>query len=94
MSKRQNSAPQDLELVLFTSQDGAVSVSAMFQQETIWLTQEQMARVFEVKRPAITKHLSNIFKTVELEAKSTCSILEYVGQDRVFRQNRWGYAWN
>ena len=69
------------ELVLFTSQDGAVSVSATFERDTIWLTQEQMARVFEVQRPAITKHLANIFKTGELEENSVRSILEHTAAD-------------
>jgi len=67
-------------LVLFTSEDGAVSVSATVERETVWLTQAQMAQVFEVKRPAITKHLANIFKTGELDEESTCSILEHMGQ--------------
>lgn len=67
-------------LVLFTSQDGAVSVQAAIARESIWLTQEQLALVFEVKRPAIAKHLGNIYKSNELDEESTCSILEHVGQ--------------
>ena len=69
------------KIILFTSKDGAISVPATLERETIWLTQEQMAQVFEVNRPAITKHLSNIFKTGELAKESTCSILEHMGQD-------------
>ena len=68
------------ELVLFTSRDGEVSVSARLDRETVWLTQDQMAQVFEVQRPAVTRHLRNIFKTKELETSSTCSILEHMGQ--------------
>ena len=67
-------------LALFTSQDGTVTVPTRLERDTLWLTQEQMALVFAVKRPAITKHLSNIFHDKELEEKSTCSILEHVGQ--------------
>lgn len=77
---RQTEGATAQELVLFTSQDGAVSVSATFDRETIWLTQDQMAQVFEVQRPAITKHLSNIFKAGELTEETTCSILEHMGQ--------------
>jgi prophage maintenance system killer protein len=69
------------QLVLFTSLDGAVSVSATLERESIWLTQEQMSQIFEVKRPAVTKHLSNIFKAKELERDNTCSVLEHMGQD-------------
>lgn len=73
-------SPEHGELVLFTSQDGAVSVSATLERETVWLTQEQMAQVFQVQRPAITKHLSNIFKTGELVEETTSSVLEHMGQ--------------
>jgi len=71
-------SPEHGELVLFTSQDGAVSVSAALERDTVWLTQEQMAQVFQVKRPAITKHLSNIFKTGELKEETTSSVLEHI----------------
>lgn len=67
-------------LVLFTSQDGAVTVQAALEKDTVWLSQDQMAQVFEVKRPAVTKHLSNIFKTKELEEKGACTILKHMGQ--------------
>ena len=49
--------------------------------ETVWLTQEQIANLFGTKRPAITKHLANIYKSGELEREGTCSILEHMGND-------------
>jgi len=69
------------ELVLFTSRDGEVSVSARLDRETVWLTQDQMAQVFEVQRPAVTRHLRNIFKTDELDRNSVRSILEHTAAD-------------
>nr|WP_246394393.1 virulence protein RhuM/Fic/DOC family protein [Microbulbifer rhizosphaerae] len=45
--------------------------------ETLWLTQEQMAELFGIQRPAITKHLGNIFKSGELDEQVVCSILEH-----------------
>ncbi len=72
---------KDCQLVLFTSDDGDVSVSAKLVQETIWLTQEQISNVFEVNRPGITKHLKSIFSTGELNEATTCSILEHMGQN-------------
>ena len=71
----------DYPLVLFTSPDGEVTVQTRLERDTLWLTQEQMAQVFDVKRPAVTKHLANIFKTQELDRESTCSILEHMGQN-------------
>ena len=47
----------------------------------MWLTQEQIAQLFGVKRPAITKHIRNIFQTQELEEISVCSILELTAAD-------------
>lgn len=47
----------------------------------MWLTQAQIAILFGTKRPAITKHLINIFKTCELEKNSVCSILEHTASD-------------
>ena len=47
----------------------------------MWLTQQQIANLFGTKRPAITKHLANIYKSGELEENSTCSILEHMGND-------------
>ncbi len=49
------------EFLIFTSQSGGESIEARYQDETIWLTQKLMAQLFDVKVPAISKHLKNIF---------------------------------
>ena len=49
------------------------------RNESAWLTQEQIAELFGTKRPAITKHIANIYKSGELDQDSTCSILEHMG---------------
>jgi len=56
-------------------------LEARLEKETVWLTQQQIAKLFGTKRPAITKHLSNIFKSKELQEKSVCSILEHTAAD-------------
>ena len=63
--------------------DDKVSLEVKFdaEQETVWLTQQQIADLFGTQRPAITKHLNNIFKSGELDKDSTCSILEHMGND-------------
>jgi hypothetical protein len=81
MKKTGHPPTPDQQLVLFTSQDGVVSVQATLNRETVWLTQEQMAQVFAVKRPAITKHLRNIFETGELDQEAVRSILEHTAAD-------------
>jgi hypothetical protein len=50
------------------------------EKETVWLTQQQIAHLFGIQRPAITKHLGNIFKSGELDEKVVCSILEHTTQ--------------
>ncbi|HBG78202.1 MAG TPA: cytochrome C biogenesis protein CycH [Phycisphaerales bacterium] len=50
-------------------------------EDTIWLVQGQMAELFGTQRPAITKHLANIFKSGELNEISVCSILEHTAAD-------------
>ncbi len=56
-------------------------VEVRLDKETVWLTQPRIAQLFGTKRPAITKHLSNIFKSKELQEKSVCSISEHTAAD-------------
>ena len=58
-------------------EDGNVELKTVVENESIWLSQKQIAELFDVQRPAITKHLSNIFKSNELDEKVVCSILEH-----------------
>ena len=68
------------EIILYQP-DEAVKLEVRLEDETVWLTQEQIADLFGTKRPAITKHLNNIYKSGELDIDSTCSILERMGND-------------
>ena len=68
------------EIILYQP-DEAVKLEVRLEDETVWLTQEQIADLFGTKRPAITKHLNNIYKSGELDIDSTCSILEHMGYD-------------
>ncbi len=64
------------EIIIYTSEDGTVSLDTKLENETIWLTQKQMAELFGVKTPAISKHLKNIFNEGELKEEVVISILE------------------
>ena len=63
------------EIVIY--EDGGVSLEATVEKDTLWLNQQQIAELFDVQRPAITKHLSNIFKSNELSEKVVCSKMEH-----------------
>ncbi|MDR0812144.1 MAG: virulence RhuM family protein, partial [Paludibacter sp.] len=62
--------------IIFYQPDDSIQLEVHLVDETVWLTQEQIALLFGTKRPAITKHLGNIFKSGELNEKEVCSILE------------------
>ncbi|WP_300507266.1 RhuM family protein [uncultured Duncaniella sp.] len=70
----------DNEIILYQP-NSTFSLDVRVDKETVWLTQPQIAELFGTKRPAITKHLSNIFKSGELDEDSVCSILELTAAD-------------
>ncbi|MCT7447304.1 hypothetical protein [Aliarcobacter skirrowii] len=71
---------QDLSnLVVYN--DGELELKVSVDSETIWLTQKQIAEVFGVNIPAISKHIKNIYKDNELNEFSTVSILEIVQKE-------------
>jgi prophage maintenance system killer protein len=72
------SSTMDNNLEIYQSEDGALQLSVSIEQDTVWLSQAQMAELFGTKRPAITKHLGNIYQSGELDELSTCSILEHM----------------
>lgn len=68
------------EIILYQPDD-KICLEVRLEEETVWLTQAQIADLFGVKQPAISKHLSNIFKSGELDEKRVYSILEYTATD-------------
>ncbi|MEJ0105713.1 MAG: hypothetical protein WDO19_25520 [Bacteroidota bacterium] len=62
------------EILLYTTPNGKVKVEIFLQNGTIWLTQQKIADLFGVQRPAITKHLKNIFESGELKEEVVSSI--------------------
>lgn len=77
-SKNQISIKDQItEFLLYSAPNGDVKVEVFLHNENLWLTQEKMAELFGVQRPAITKHLNNIFEDKELEENVVSSILEH-----------------
>lgn len=75
-----NMEPSKGEIVMYQP-DETIRLEVRMEGDTVWLNQVQMAELFGTKRPAITKHLNNIYKCKELLEESTCSILEHMGND-------------
>jgi len=71
------------EIILYQTPDNQTALEVRFEKETIWLTQKQMAELFGTKRPAITKHLINIYKSGEL-----------IEKQHMFHFGTHGYKWS
>ncbi len=67
------------EIILFENQ--SVKLEVNMKDETVWLTQEQMAQLFGKDRKTITRHIQNIYKDEELEENSVCSFFEHTAKD-------------
>jgi len=83
MRKKNQIVPNNsfTEFLLYTTPNGKVKVEIFLHNENIWLTQAKIAELFDVQRPAITKHLKNIFQSEELDEYSVSSILEHTAED-------------
>ncbi len=68
----------DGEIVVYQPNE-MTRLEVIVKNETVWLTQDQIAKVFSVGRSAITKHIRNVYLCEELDENSTCSILEHMG---------------
>ncbi|MBQ9659477.1 MAG: virulence RhuM family protein [Clostridia bacterium] len=67
------------EIILFENQ--GVKLEVNLKDETVWLTQKQMAELFDKDRKTITRHIQNIYRDNELEENSVCSFFEHTAED-------------
>ena len=72
---------EDNNLIIYKNSDGNIVVDAIYKDETLWLSQKGMSKVFEVGIPAISKHLKNIFEEEELDKKAVVSKMEITAED-------------
>lgn len=69
------------EFITFKIQEKDKGIQVRYGEETLWMTQKAIAELFDVQRPAITKHLTNIFNEHELDKSSVCSKMEHTAED-------------
>lgn len=71
---------------IYTSKDGSIQLNVKLEHETVWLTQSQMAELFERDRTVIGRHINNCYKEGELDRNITCAKFAHVGidQDQVY----------
>ena len=60
------------EIVIFKTSDDKISVDVRFEGETVWLSQQQMAELYQTSRTNVVEHIKNIYEEEELDAGSTC----------------------
>ncbi|HIJ80702.1 MAG TPA: cytochrome C biogenesis protein CycH [Desulfuromonadales bacterium] len=70
------------DVVIYQAVDGVTSLQVHLDQETVWLSQKQMADLFQRERSVITKHLRNVFIEGELDEKSNVQIMHFASSDR------------
>ena len=66
------------EIIIYQSEDGQTQVDVRMENETVWLTQAQMAELFQTDRTSIVRHINNIYKVEELERESTSAKIAQV----------------
>ncbi len=76
------SAEPNSEIVVYQSPDGTASFEVTVGNDTVWLTQAQISKLFERERSVITKHLNNVFREGELERQSNVQEMHIASSDR------------
>ncbi|MDT8423630.1 MAG: RhuM family protein [Desulfuromonadales bacterium] len=69
------------EVALYQAEDGKASIDVQHDHETVWLTQDQMSKLFERERSVVTKHLRNVFREGELDELAVCAKYAHTASD-------------
>ena len=69
---------EDQKIVIYQTEDGQTQIDVRLEDETVWLTQAQMAELFQTDRTSIVRHINNIYKVEELDRDSTCAKIAQV----------------
>ena len=68
-------------IAIYTSEDNVISLDVKLEKETVWLSQSQMALLFDTDRTSILRHINNVYKIGELERESTCAKIAQVRKE-------------
>ncbi len=69
---------EDNKIIIYQTEDGQTQIDVRLENETVWLTQTQMAELFQTNRTSIVRHINNIYKVEELDRESTCAKIAQV----------------
>lgn len=82
-NKKQNNKG---EVVIYKSKDGKASLEVKLREETVWLDAHQIASLFQVDRTGVVRHIHNIYRSRELDKRSTCAKIAQVAKDGKVRE--------
>ncbi|MBR2486491.1 MAG: virulence RhuM family protein [Paludibacteraceae bacterium] len=72
---------EDNQIIIYQTADNQTQIDVHIENETVWLTQAQMAELFQKDRTVISRHIRNVFNEGELEEQSTCAKFAHMGND-------------
>jgi len=76
------------KVVIYRNRNGKADLKIKFYKETVWLSQKQISVLFDTDRTSVTKHINNIFKSLELKRKSVCANFAHTARDgKIYRTN-------
>lgn len=64
---------EENKIIIYQTEDGQTQIDVRLENETVWLSQAQMAELFQTDRTSIVRHINNIYKLEELDRDSTCA---------------------
>jgi hypothetical protein len=77
------------EIVIYQNKSGSIELKGDIQKETLWVSQAQIAELFEIDRSVATKHIRNIFKDEELNKKQVCAKFAHTTQHGAIKGKTW-----
>ena len=79
MKRRKKSKMDEQQnIIIYQTEDGQTQIDVRLENETVWLTQAQMAELFQTDRTSVVRHINNIYKVDELDRESTCAKIAQV----------------
>ena len=76
------------DIIFYEDDNGKFKIEVLLENENVWLNVNSIAMLFDVQRPAIVKHINNIYTDEELDKNRTCSIMEQVQLEGTRKVNR------
>ena len=73
--------PGNGDILIYQSEDGRTHIDVRMEQETVWLTQQQMAELFQTSRTNVVEHIQHIYEEGELSQEATCRNIRQVQRE-------------